>query len=292
MSEEIKGFDSDKEYTDEYFKYRMQSDGTFSVEILKAKERLSVPREFQKIPVTAVVGNENEIPSGADGVLSVKLSPGLRRIGRRAFFGFRNLLVINIPSTVEVIEAFAFSGCESLEGITVGRGVISILDEAFSGCKSLCEVKLPDSLISIDDRAFFGCKSLKKIKIPKLVNSIGDCAFSHCDSLMSFEVDDKNSFFTTFCGALFSKNTERLLKYPGAPTVSQFLMPNSVKSVSRDAFLDAKSLKRIFISDSLEEVEGDDLIPLSKNEEPRRIASRCEIGKLYGRISVFARIQE
>jgi len=288
MSED---FNLDKmEYSDEYFEYSMQHDGTWCATAYNTTERFSVPREFQGKPVTCVAGGNHEPPSGRNSVLSVKLSPGLREIGYQAFFDFRGLKVVNIPATVEEIEACAFGNCVSLEGITVGRNVVSIRNEVFRGCKALRAIKLPDGLVSIGDLAFLGCESLEKIKIPRLVNHIGELAFSHCESLSSIEVDEQNAFFTSFCGVLFSKNMEKLIKYPASAAGSNFLMPERVRTVCDEAFLEAKKLKRIFISDNLEKIEGDCFVPLPDGTEPKRIASYVEIGNLYGRIEVFARV--
>ena len=288
MSED---YNPDKmEYSDEYFEYSMQYDGTWGVNIYNTTERFCVPREFMGKPVTEVYGGNHELPTGRNKVLSVKLSPGLRKIGYQAFFEFRGLKVINIPATVYEIEACAFGNCVSLEGFTVGRNVERIRNEAFRGCKALKQIKLSDKLVSIGDLAFLGCESLESVKIPRLVNHLGDMMLSHCNSLKKIEVDEKNLFFTSFNGALYTKNMNRLIKYPGAAEGILFLMPANVTSIAEDAFLEAKKLKRIFISDTLEDFEDcDSIIPIPKGTKPVSIGQYLEIGKLYGRISIYAR---
>ena len=279
------------EYSDEYFEYSLQYDGTWSAEIYNTEKILSVPREFQGKPVTTVYHSSQEPAAGREKVLSVKLSPGLREIGYQAFLGYKSLKTINIPSTVDEIETGAFAHCVSLESLTVGRNVLSIRDEAFLGCKALKEIKLPDGLVNLGDKVFYGCESLESVRIPKLVNGIGDMMFSFCNSLKRIEVDEHNCFFRSFCGVLFSKNMERLIKYPAGAAGSTFLMPASVKRVYEEAFLNAQNLKRIFISDSLEDFEDfDAIVPVPKNETPQKIGQYIELGKLYGKISVFARL--
>ena len=278
------------EYSDEYFEYTLQYDGTWSAEAYNTKENFSVPREFMGKPVTTVFHSSQEPAAGREKVVSVKLSPGLREIGYQAFSGYRSLKTINIPVSVDEIECSAFAHCTSLEAITVGRNVFSLRDEAFYACKALKTVKLPSSLISIGDKVFFGCESLETVKIPRLVNHLGDMMFSHCYSLKKIEVDEKNLFFTSFNGALYTKNMNRLIKYPGAAEGIIFLMPANVTSIAEDAFLEAKKLKRIFISDTLEDFEDcDSIIPIPKGTKPVSIGQYLEIGKLYGRISIYAR---
>ena len=291
MSKNLNGIDiDDEEYKDEYFEYFELSNGTIEAEIYDTTEKLAVPRTFRGKPVTVVSSCPDDRPEGRKNVVAVKLSPGLAVIGYQAFFEFRGLKVINIPATVTEIENGAFGNCVSLEGITVGRGVVSIGNDAFSGCKALCAVKLPDVLVSIGDRAFMSCESLTEIKIPRFVNSIGTYVFSHCEKLRKIEVDEKSAYFASFCGVLYSKDMTELIKYPGAAIGANFLMPEGVKRVRAEAFVDASALKRIFISDSLESFENcEDIVPISKGMTPERVGHYLEIGKLYGKFSILAR---
>ncbi len=291
MSKNLNGIDiEDEEYTDEYFEYFELYNGTLEAEIYNTTEKLAVPREFRGKPVTVVSSCADDRPEGRKKVVAVKLSPGLAVIGYQAFFEFRGLKVVNIPATVTEIENGAFGNCVSLEGITVGRGVVSIGNDVFSGCTALRTAKLPDGLVSIGDRAFMNCQSLTEIKIPRLVNSIGIYAFSHCEKLQKIDVDERSSYFTAFCGALYSKDMTELIKYPGSAIGANFLMPESVRRVRAEAFVDATNLRRIFISDNLEEIEDDGFTPLPSGVEPKRIASYLGIGSLYDRIAVFARL--
>ena len=65
-----------------------------------------------------------------------------------------------IPSTVTVIE-----------------------DYAFYYCKNLTKIKLPDNLVAIRVAAFTYCTSLKSIIIPQKVATIGGSAFISCSNL-------------------------------------------------------------------------------------------------------------
>ena len=67
-----------------------------------------------------------------------------------------------LPTTVTVIEMYAFAGASKLNDVT-----------------------LPDILKTIDSYTFSGCTSMKKITIPANVEKIGSSAFSGCISLMS-----------------------------------------------------------------------------------------------------------
>lgn len=83
----------------------------------------------------------------------------------------------NIPSNVEAIEDYTFSGCVRLTGVTIPSGVTEISVAAFEGCNNLAKVRIPDSVTKIDNFAFLGCSALSSITIPLNVKTIGNQAF-------------------------------------------------------------------------------------------------------------------
>jgi hypothetical protein len=75
-----------------------------------------------------------------------------------------------IPSSVKIIDDYAFETCELLESIVIPDGVKSIGNYAFSNCKNLkSELYIPDSVETIGDYAFFNCYYLKNIFVSNSV---------------------------------------------------------------------------------------------------------------------------
>ena len=93
-----------------------------------------------------------------------------------------------IPTSVDSIHNYAFSGCSSLTSVTFPNSVTSIGANAFSGCSSLTSITIPNSVTSIGDAAFADCSSLTSITIPNSVTDIGYSAFSGCSSLSSVAI--------------------------------------------------------------------------------------------------------
>lgn len=81
-------------------------------------------------------------------------------IGPCAFAGLWWLKKVKIPSTVNVIEQWAFFECKALEVVEIPKSVIKIKSHAFSSCTSLEKIKLPAEIISIDIDAFAGSDKL------------------------------------------------------------------------------------------------------------------------------------
>ena len=125
-----------------------------------------------------------------------------------AFSDCSSLTSIEIPASVETIEATAFSDCSKLTTITFEKGSLlktigggyysSYYHGAFSDCSSLTSIEIPASVETIEATAFSDCSKLTTITFEKgsLLKTIGGGyyssyyhgAFSDCSSLTSIEI--------------------------------------------------------------------------------------------------------
>ena len=112
------------------------------------------------------------------------------------------LTSIEIPASVETIEAAAFKGCSSLATVTfengsqlktIGGG--SSYYGAFSYCTALTSIEIPASVETIEAAAFKGCSSLATVTFENgsQLKTIGGGssyygAFSDCTALTSIEI--------------------------------------------------------------------------------------------------------
>ncbi|MDY3796496.1 MAG: leucine-rich repeat domain-containing protein [Agathobacter sp.] len=108
-------------------------------------------------------------------------------IGEGAFEG-SNVTKIELPNTVEKIEANAFKGCTSLESIALPETIETIEAGTFDGCTSLKTVEIPEGVTSIGEDVFKGCTSLKTVSIPDTVESIAETAFDNGNSSLPITV--------------------------------------------------------------------------------------------------------
>ena len=94
-----------------------------------------------------------------------------------AFLGCSSLTSIEIPASVETIEATAFSDCSKLATVTFEKGsqlkIIgggyssSYYYGAFLGCSSLTSIEIPASVETIEATAFKRCSKLTTVTFEK-----------------------------------------------------------------------------------------------------------------------------
>ena len=130
-----------------------------------------------------------------------------------AFSDCKTLKAIEIPASVETIEASAFKGCSKLATVTFEQGsqLKTIGGDgsfygAFYGCTALTAIEIPASVETIEASAFKGCSKLATVTFEKgsqlktiaggyYSNYNSNCnpnsyygAFSDCTALTSIEI--------------------------------------------------------------------------------------------------------
>ena len=152
-----------------------------------------------------------------------------------------------IPDGVTSIGRYAFKDCIGLTSVTIPNSVTSIGEYAFDSCSGLTSVIIPNSVISIVDRAFQNCIGLTSMTIPNSVISIGD-AFSGCSGLTSLVVEAGNTAYDSRndCNAIVETASNSLIV--GCKTT---VIPNSVTSIGRYAFVGCSGLTSITIPSSV-----------------------------------------
>ena len=110
------------------------------------------------------------------------------------------------------------------------------------------------SVTSIDMYAFYACSGLTSVVIPNSVTSIGSSAFSCCSGLESITVESGNTVYDSRdnCNALIETATNKLLS-----GCKNTIIPNSVSSISWNAFAHCSGLTSVEIPNSVTEIGSD-----------------------------------
>lgn len=188
--------------------------------------------------------------SHCTGLTSVVIPNSVTTIGDHAFAYCISLTSINIPNTLTTIEGYTFYNCEGLASIDIPNSVTNIGSHAFDGCKSLVSLNIPNSVTDIGIYAFYDCTGLTSISISESVTSIRNLAFSGCTSLEDITVASGNTVYASEDGVLFSKDITEILLYPMGRK-GDYTVPNSVKTISGEAFSECEGLTSISIPSSV-----------------------------------------
>ena len=95
---------------------------------------------------------------------------------------------------------------------------------------------IPDGVETIGMGAFGPVNSLKSVRIPASVKSLGDSPFLG-SVLTSIDVAEDNPVFRSINGVLFSKDGKTLVNYPPGRKQKEYVVPDGVETIGKEAFL-------------------------------------------------------
>lgn len=116
----------------------------------------------------------------------ITLPDTVTSIGSSAFEGCTNLVEIQLPTCLTVIEEMAFAFCSSLGAITIPSSVRQIGSAAFIECFQLSDIIFNNDQCNIGEYAFSLCSNLRTVSLPS--GTVGMEAFSWCLTLEYVEI--------------------------------------------------------------------------------------------------------
>lgn len=169
------------------------------------------------------------------------------RIGKRVFNANTVLTAVYLPSTLKLIDYYAFEGCTALRTLTLPDALTTIENAAFEGCASLPALVLPASLTYIGTSAFADCTSLTALDVPAAVRTIRGNPVDGCTALTSLTVDNANTHYESR-GANAIIETEHNTLIAGCAATR---IPATVEAIGQDAFHGCTTLTAIDIPTSV-----------------------------------------
>lgn len=117
-----------------------------------------------------------------------------------------------IPSSVMVIENFAFHDCYLVTSVTIPYGVVSIGNGAFA-MAGLTSITMPDSVITLGEGAFNQCFSMTEVTLSNNLEVIPKDAFTDCPNLTELTIPASVTTISdqafTFYGVPYAMNNAR-----------------------------------------------------------------------------------
>lgn len=230
---------------------------------------------------TVIPDYVSEIKTGAfagSGITSIDIPYGVEAIGYGAFDKCKQLVSINIPSSVKILSD-AFSGCDNLSSITVdpdnnvydsrnncnaiiesvditdydyrlpsGQSTRRLLvkDRICVGCKNTV---IPSSVTSIASGAFYGCNGLESFVLPENITVVESAAIIYCNDLTSISVAPGHTIYDSRdnCNAIIRSDNDELVV-----ACKNTIIPQGVKTIGYGAFSGISEVDAIDIPEGVE----------------------------------------
>ena len=93
---------------------------------------------------------------------------------------------------------------------------------------------------TLENKVFEGCASLHTVKIGTELEKLGQQVFSKCSALKQITIDTNNNVYSTVNNVIFNKNQTKLIYYPIALPEKQYIIPSSVTTIGKEAFIESK----------------------------------------------------
>ena len=230
--------------------------------------------------------------SDCESLESVNIPSEITSIEYRTFEGCKSLKEIKIPDSVVSIGTLAFYECESITNFDISQFVTAIHGSAFGYCRALEKITvdeandnycsdngvlydknktallqyplaknedsftIPESVNTVYPNAFAAAKNLKSVFVGSGVADIEYNVFADCDMLTNIAVDANNSEYCSDNGVLFDKNKSVIHAYPAGKEDMSYSVPDSVCTISEDAFCGNKYIETLNVPEKTDYIEA------------------------------------
>ena len=123
----------------------------------------------------------------------------------------------------------------------------SIALNAYIGRSDFGRLVIPNNIKTINNSAFKNCTALQSIEIGSGVTDVNDTVFEGCTALRYIYVDNANSEIKSVDDVLLSANGVKLLLYAKAKTETEYIIPNTVRTIYPKAFENCDNLTYVVI---------------------------------------------
>ena len=180
---------------------------SFKQEVLT---KVTIPNTVKEIGIEAFAYSE---------LSEVYIPSSVEVIHRFCFSGSKIRHAVFEGETIKTIDSFSFLGCRQLEEIILPKSCTKIRRETFSGCTSLKRAVLPDNITFIPEGMFSDCTALTTVTFPTALTKIGGGAF-RCTGLINLTLPVG---LTTICKSAFEETKIQTLYIPSTVTTLEWL---------------------------------------------------------------------
>ena len=215
-----------------------------------------IPETIDGMPVVEIKPEAFQSTSITD----IKIGENIREIGIQAFYMCKKLKSVTWHCQCDVIPTNCFLGCSNLASFNFA-GIKKIGTYAFykSGLQEVC---LTENIEVVSEWAFYGCEKLSSVIWNCKCDVIPTCCFSRCSNLTQFDFLNVKKI-----GAYaFDESGLTFVTLNKGTAVEQYCFARcndlekiewlSGRAIKDSIFEGCKHIKKIFISDSVKNIEA------------------------------------
>lgn len=238
-----------------------------------AQER-SIPVEASQIYTqTLSTSAESDFTLGDGGVITKYTGDGgnvvipstidgrtVYGIGEKAFQNKTNIDSITMPSTLERIEAYAFSGCSNIRTVNLNEGLYYIGEYSFEKNTNLSSIWFPSSVTEIAIAAFY-LSGLTSAYVPSTVKTMGASVFFECPRMKSAiimaDIDrlpEKTFYATEQLEDVYLREgivTIGELAFYNCTALKEITLPTTTKHIEPEVFAACTKLEKFDMTNSV-----------------------------------------
>ena len=230
-----------------------------------AVTEITIPRSLKSASMSSDGLGAHGALSRCETLKKVIFEDGITTIPKVCYY-CPNLTEVVIPSSVTLIDAYAFRGCSSLSSVTIPEQVKEIASEAFWGT-ALTSLTLPEGIETLGAGIIAKTK-ITEITIPKSLKESGRTAdgvgslgaLSRCDTLKKVVFEDGTTTIPKVC--YYSPSVTEIaipdsvteidkFAFQGCTGMTEFVLPAGVTKIGADAFAANANLQRVVIYDAV-----------------------------------------
>ena len=219
--------------------------GNYAFEYSAIYGELNIPESVTKIGEYAF--------RGCVGLDTVNYSKTMDSIPVGCFDNCKALVKFETEGVIKNYGASCFRSCEALLYIEISPETLTIGGSAFQNCYCLSGSIDLSKATSIGGGAFQNCYFIESVKIGGACN-FDTGVFSNCKALKAFIISEEHTKYCSVDGVLFSKDMKTLYKFPLGKLTKSYVVPDSVETVSGDAFYGATILTSIKLGSGLKSI--------------------------------------
>ncbi|MBQ4137151.1 MAG: leucine-rich repeat domain-containing protein [Clostridia bacterium] len=187
-------------------------------------------------------------------IVNVIVEDGVTTIGDGAFSNCLNLKSITLPEGITYLGSHSLQYCSQLTDIQLPKSLVYIGKMALYHT-SLSEIVVPDNA-SLEMQSVSYIPTLKNVHLGKETYLIDYFNFVDLPMLEKITVDAQNPYYESDeYGVLYLKGKKTLLKYPMNSPLEAYVIPDTVNTISSNAFSHANNIKKVTIPSSVVKLE-------------------------------------